>query len=68
MKQIKVTIYANGYVQAETVGIKGQQCEEFRPLLENILQNRVVDQAYTDEFYEMALEETYVNEMEKARI
>ena len=58
----------NGYVQAETVGIKGQKCEEFRPLLENILQNRVVDQAYTDEFYEMALEETYVNEMEKARI
>ena len=68
MKQIKVTIYANGYVHAETVGIKGQKCEEFRPLLENILQNRVVDQAYTDEFYEMALEETYVNEMEKARI
>ena len=55
-------------MQAETVGIKGQKCEEFRPLLENILQNRVVDQAYTDEFYEMALEETYVNEMEKARI
>lgn len=68
MKRIKVTIYANGYVQAETVGIKGKQCEKFRTFLEELLQNRVVDQEYTEEFYEEAVEETYIKEMEKVRI
>lgn len=58
MRQLRITIYPDGYVATETQGIKGKSCEEYYPFFQKILQGRVVDQIYTEEYYEELVEET----------
>lgn len=67
MKRLKIRIFQDGYVQTETLGIKGKKCEDYIPLCEKILQQRVVEQDYTDEYYEEIQENTEI-EMEYAKI
>ena len=57
MKKLKITIYSNVYLQTETLGIKGKTCEKYFPLFQRILQDRMVDQTKTKEYYEEAIEE-----------
>lgn len=64
MKKIKIKVFSNGYVQAETQGIKGQKCEKYFPLFEKILQDRVVEKMYTEEFYEEVEQEQTISEEE----
>lgn len=52
MKKLKITVFPDGYVQAETVGIKGKKCEEYFPFFEKLLQGRVVEKIHTEEFYQ----------------
>lgn len=67
MKQIKIRIYPDGYVQTETQGIKGKSCEDYIPFFKRLLQSRVIDQMYTEEYYqESVTEET--EEIERAQI
>lgn len=51
-KQIKIRIYPNGRIEAETQGIKGPACTDLIPLLEEVLQAETVTSAYTAEYYE----------------
>ena len=44
-------------MQTETLGIKGKTCEKYFPLFQRILQDRMVDQTKTKEYYEEAIEE-----------
>ena len=62
MKRIKITIYPDGYVGAETVGIKRKICDKYKPLLERILQNRIVEMEHTEEYYEMEEIENFERE------
>lgn len=68
VKKLRITIYSNGYIQTETQGIKGKTCEQYFPFFKKILQNRIVDQMYTEEYYEEAVEETDVLERECVKI
>lgn len=52
MKKLKITIYPNGYVQTETQGIKGKECEKYYPFFERLVQKRTVEEMYTEEYYE----------------
>lgn len=52
MKRLKITIYPDGYVHTETIGVKGTACEKYRPFFQKLLNNRVIEQTYTDEYYE----------------
>lgn len=58
MKKLKITIHPDGYIQTETQGIKGKACEEYFPFFKRLLRDRVVDQLYTEEYFEEAVEET----------
>lgn len=63
MKELKIMIYPDGYVQTETKGIKGKECEKYYSLFERLLQNRTVEETYTEEYYEECQEE--INEVEE---
>lgn len=67
MKRLRIRIYQDGYVQTETIGVMGKKCEDHLNLCEKILQHRVVEKVYTDEYYERIQENTEV-EMESVRI
>ena len=62
MKKIKITIYPDGYVNAETLGIKGKKCENYRPVIEKLLQNRIIEDEHTDEYYEQETVDIIENE------
>lgn len=50
-KQLQVRIYQDGRVEAETHGITGKSCGDYMPLLERMLEARVTDTRYTEEYY-----------------
>lgn len=51
-KQVRLRLYPDGRVQAETVGIKGPACADVLPLLERLLDAEVVESAWTEEYYQ----------------
>ena len=50
-KRIRVQIFPDGRIQAETQGIKGRSCTEYIKILEEILEAEAVESAYTAEYY-----------------
>ena len=53
-KQVRLRLYPDGRVQAETAGIKGPACASVLPLLEQLLDAEVVESAWTEEYYQTA--------------
>lgn len=51
-KRIKIEIGADGKINAETIGIKGDDCLKYIELLEKLLDAQTVDSGYTKEYYE----------------
>jgi len=51
-KKLLIRILADGRIQAETQGIKGEKCTDMIPLLEKLLEAEAVEAEYTSEFYE----------------
>ena len=51
-KQLKIKLMPNGEIQMETIGIKGQKCLEYIPLMESIADIKITEQKFTDEYYE----------------
>jgi hypothetical protein len=51
-KQIQVRIYPDGKIVAKTVGVKGKQCTQYIPFLEQVLYARTVENMFIDEYYE----------------
>lgn len=49
---ILLTIGADGSIQAETKGIKGEKCLQSISALEDMLDSVTLDSKYTQEFYE----------------
>ncbi|MDL2214207.1 DUF2997 domain-containing protein [Clostridia bacterium OttesenSCG-928-O13] len=54
-KQLEIRIYPDGRVEANTLGITGKSCADYRELLEKMLKAKTAEIAYTDEYY---MEET----------
>lgn len=52
MGKIEVRIYSDGYVQVETKEIKGKKCSDYEDLIKRLLNDRIVEKNYTEEFYE----------------
>lgn len=50
-KRLRVQIFPDGHVQAETQGVKGKKCIEYIRILEEILEAETVDSEYTAEYY-----------------
>ena len=51
-KRIRIQIFPDGRVQAETEGIKGKACTSYISILQEILDAEVVDSTYTPEYHE----------------
>ncbi len=51
-KQLKIKLLPNGEIQMETIGIKGQKCLEYIPLMESIADIKITEQKFTEEYYE----------------
>ena len=52
MKQIKLRIYTDGKVEAETNGIKGKACLNYISILEQLTGATTVDSEFTAEYRE----------------
>lgn len=51
-QQLKIRIYPDGKIEAKTHGIKGKKCTDYIQILENMLEAKTVEKAYTDEYYQ----------------
>lgn len=63
-KQIKIRIYPDGHLAAEVQGVKGPKCLEFIPIVENLLDAKVIDAVHSQEYFETdvtELEEELIN-------
>lgn len=45
-KRVRVQIFPDGHIQAETQGVKGKKCTEYIRILEEILEAETVDSEY----------------------
>ncbi len=55
-QRIAVTIGPDGKISAATLGISGQSCLDYIPVLEDLLGAEVVDSAFTAEYAAEAVE------------
>ena len=51
-KRIKIEIFDDGTIQAETHGIKGKKCMDYIKILEDILEAETVDSDRTPDYFE----------------
>lgn len=50
-KIIKLKIFPDGQVQAETQGFRGKKCSDYISVLEQLLEAECIDSEYTPEYY-----------------
>ena len=65
MKKIKLRIYTDGKVEAETNGVKGKACLDYISILESLTGATTVDSEFTAEYYEVEnrIDTTVINEV-----
>lgn len=51
-EKIRVRIFPDGRIEAETEGIKGEKCTDYIIILEKLLNSQAIEAQYTKEFYE----------------
>lgn len=51
-KKLIIKIRKDGVVEAETKEIKGQKCEDYLKIIEELTDSKVVKKEYTPEYYE----------------
>ena len=51
-KRLKIQIFPNGTIHAETEGIKGTSCTDYIRMLEEMLEAEATESSYTPEYYE----------------
>lgn len=53
MEKIQIRICSDGRVEAETLGIKGEECTDVIALLEQLLNAEVAETTFKPEYYEI---------------
>ena len=61
-KQLQIKIGPDGLIEAKTLGIKGQTCVDYLPLLEEMLDAKAVKSEYTEEYWQSEYDELPVEE------
>ena len=51
-EKLKIRIFPDGTIKAETKGIKGEKCTDYIMILEKLLEAEATEAHYTEEFYE----------------
>ncbi len=50
--KIEIRIYPTGLIESKSIGIKGKNCLDYLPLLEDVLQAETVMSSFTAEYQE----------------
>lgn len=50
--KVVLRIKPDGLIEAETLGVKGEKCLDFIPLLEDLLEAEILSSSFTAEFHE----------------
>lgn len=61
-QKVTIRIYADGRIEAKTVGVKGSRCLDYIRMLEGLLDAETVSSKYTDEYYETDIEQHQTGE------
>ena len=64
MEQIKLRIYTDGKIEAETNGVKGKACLDYISILEKLTGATTVDSDFTAEYREAENQERQIQEEE----
>ena len=51
-KKIQIRIMPDGTIESKTINIKGKACTQYAEIISNLTDSRIIDQQYTDEYYE----------------
>jgi len=57
-KQLRIQLRKNGSVEAETLGMHGQECLDYIDILEELLEADVVTSSYTEDYQRSATSAT----------
>jgi hypothetical protein len=49
-RQLRIRIYPDGRIEAETQGVKGKKCTDYIRVLEELLDAETMESAYTAEY------------------
>ncbi|MBR1862874.1 MAG: DUF2997 domain-containing protein [Ruminococcus sp.] len=60
MAKLKIRIYPDGTIKAETIGVKGKECTKYIPIIEQLTNAVTDDSEFTKDFYNN--EQDLVNE------
>ena len=55
IKNIKIRIFKDGTITSETVGYKGDTCLKCVEIIQDIVEGRIVDSNFTEEYYETVM-------------
>jgi len=67
-KQLQVRIYPDGKIDAKTLEIKGEACMDYIKIMEELLQARTVESAYTEEYYQAEVHEVVESSIQQTNI
>lgn len=56
-KKIRIEITPNGEIRAKTLGIKGEECLDYVDLMEYLTDAVSIDSTFTEEYYEVPIEQ-----------
>lgn len=63
-QQLEIRLFPDGNIRAETHNIKGKQCLKYMELLEALLNARITDSSFTEEYYQTEEMAETLDEME----
>lgn len=68
IKNIRIRIFKDGTITSETVGYKGDACLKCVEIIQDIVEGRIVDSSFTEEYYEPVIINLESEEHIKCRI
>lgn len=61
-KKLKIKISPNGEIKMHTEGVKGKECEQYIHLLEKLIDVKILQTEYTQEYYEEEQSEIIISD------
>lgn len=61
-KKLKIKISPNGEIKMYTEGVKGKECEQYIRILENLIDVKITQKEYTQEYYEQEQSEIIITD------
>ena len=62
-KKLKIKLLPNGEIQMETVGVKGKKCLDYIDVLKKLVDVKITDTQFSQEYYETEVLENENNEL-----